>query len=91
MSGERTPEHRAADDALLDAIQTLVRMANEDEQYVVSEFVVVALADSFEDRERGVSTYSVITKDSGCGPFASPHHSISGLLHFGLDHLRSDD
>jgi uncharacterized protein (DUF924 family) len=92
MSDERTPEHRAADDALMDALQAVVRLQCEEESLVVTEYVVIAHADSFENQERGVSTYSLITKDSGQGPHASPHHAIVGLLAYGQDFMhRSAD
>ena len=58
---------------------------------VVMEYVVVANCDSFAAQERGVSTYSIITKDSGNGSLASAHHSILGLLHHGIDYLRRSD
>lgn len=96
MSDTRTVEQRAADEALLEAIQGVVRLQDRDAgpiegDEVVMEYVVVARCDSFGNQERGTSTYSLITKDSGHGPLSSPSHSIVGLLHFGLDYLRRDD
>lgn len=96
MSDTRTPEHRKADEALLDAIKTVVRLQDKDGiesegDEVVMEYVVVARCDSFGSQERGTCTYALITKDSGHGALASPTHSIVGLLHFGLDYMRGSD
>lgn len=96
MSDTRSAEHRAADDALLEAIQNVVRLQDKadiesENDEVVMEYVVVARCDSFGNQERGTSTYALATKDSGHGPLSSPSHSVVGLLHFGLDYLRGTD
>jgi hypothetical protein len=92
MSDERTPEKQAADDALLEAVQNAARLTRDtDEAEAVMEYVVIARLDGFGLQDRGSSAYVFLTKDGGEGPLSSPHHSIVGLLHYGLEHMRSDD
>lgn len=75
-----SPERKAADDALLDAISARLRLSGQlgpDE--VVQSFVIAAHLDGFGLRERNASSYGYLTRDSGIGPQAAPVHELQGL------------
>jgi len=55
------------------------------------EYIVVAACSSIDLQERNSTQYAYCFKDSGQGPFASPHHNLRGLLAQGIDYIERDD
>jgi hypothetical protein len=86
VSDTRSPEVRAADDALLEAIQNRARLQGDADDRaeaageVVTDFIVVANLNSFDLSDRSASRYCYLTIDSGEGPLSKPEHCVRGLL-----------
>lgn len=77
---DRSPELRAADDALLTAMQDRLRITQQmGEDEVVISFVTVAHIAGLGLLERNSASYAYLTRDSGSGPDAAPTHVLQGL------------
>lgn len=88
---ERTPEERAADEALLDAISNRFRVfkiMNPDE--VVDQYVVTAYINGLELQDENCSKYGYAYRDSGNGPHSSSRHVILGLIEQHRQHLQTE-
>lgn len=81
MADDRTVDQAHTDDLLLEAITLRCRaygLCAEDE--VVEQFLVAAFIDGMGLQERGSIRYVFCTRDSGKGLYATPPHSLQGLV-----------
>jgi len=51
----------------------------------------VPVTEAAKARASYSTQYAYCFKDSGQGPFASPHHNLRGLLAQGIDYIERDD
>ena len=81
MTDDRSPELRAADDALLAAITERFRIVGAvDTDSVVESFVVAAYVNGMDLMDRNSARYAYAVRDSGEGPYSAPTHELRGLL-----------
>ncbi len=99
MTDQRTPEQRAASQALRDAIEVVCRLQGFDSEIVpgddgtqdiVAEFVAVVRLVGFRSNELHVSRYSMVVNGDGVEPDSPPFHSVEGLLRYGLRTLEHE-
>lgn len=103
MADNRSPEQKASDEAVLEAIQNRMRLQSRTPGHpddweiseaageIVTEYVVVACVNSMDLAERNSARYAFITIESGEGPASVPVHNVRGLLHQGLAWLDQPD
>jgi hypothetical protein len=74
-SDDRTDEQRTADDNLTDAISKSLKAYGFEENYILTDYVVVAAQVKMDDSGNTISAYSQLYRDSDV-----PYYKILGLL-----------
>lgn len=92
VADERTPEQKAADEHLIEAIAERFRvyelMASDE---VVEQYIVSAYVTGLDLIDRNSAKYCYAVRDSGEGPYSVPVHSLQGLIVRAHDWLANDD
>lgn len=81
----RSPEQKAADEALTAAVETVARLHFEDGHgWVMSEYVVLAAHHRYDEEGESYTAVSCIYRDGDV-----PIHRALGLLEYGAARMRS--
>jgi len=81
----RTPEQKAADEALTAAIEAAARLHFEEGQgWVMSEYVTVAAHHRFDEEGESYTAVSLIYRDGDV-----PYHRALGLLEYAAARMRA--
>lgn len=84
MTDSRTPEQRAADDALTAAVeQALAAYSEPDRPWVLTEYVVVTAQQTYDEAGDGLTAVGCIYRDGDV-----PMHRVLGLLEYAATRTR---
>ncbi|HEX6682965.1 MAG TPA: hypothetical protein VF062_09235 [Candidatus Limnocylindrales bacterium] len=81
----RTPEQKAADEALTAAVeQALTAYGSEEQSYVLTEYVVLTAQTRYDEDGDAVTAVGIVYRDGDV-----PHHRALGLIDYAATRLRA--